>query len=87
MSAYPTARTVGELIAELQKVDPNAVVITSEPTDGVQIIPQNPPGKVLIARLPRVSLPVGANGIVSGYAHGGGGGYGGYGTGGAGGMN
>lgn len=47
---FAVARTVGDLIAELQKLPADTVPISAEPPfAGVTVIPQDPAGKVFIA--------------------------------------
>lgn len=62
MSEYPIARTVAELIAELQRLDPTAAVFTSQPPfTGVQVIRQKESGDVFVSPMPRQSKPVAAH--------------------------
>lgn len=61
-------RTVAELIIELQKLDPTAIVYGTEPPfSGVQVIPQVPSGDVMIASAPR-QLPADKSRLAQGSA-------------------
>lgn len=52
MEDYPIARTVGELIAILSKLDPNSVPMSHEPPfTGVKVVAQDDSGKVMLASL------------------------------------